>query len=76
MPHFRAYRIDDAGKFMDFAEFEAADDHEALAVVRASTEELCFQVWAGARFVGHVDNGNRYVKARLLQSEPFKSAAE
>jgi hypothetical protein len=59
----RAYRIDDAGRFIDHSEFEASDDNEALDVVRSSSEELSFQVWTGARLVGRVDNAARFDKA-------------
>jgi hypothetical protein len=74
MPTFRAYCIDNSGKYC--AEFEAADAGEAMEIVRVSSEELCFKVWARARFVGRVDNGRRFENASHLVPEQYKSAAE
>jgi hypothetical protein len=54
MPQYHAYRLDDAGKIIHGSEFEAADDTEALEIVRFVPEQLGFEVWRGSRMVGRI----------------------
>jgi hypothetical protein len=58
MPDYRAYRLDDESKFIGASEFEAADDAEALEIVRVLPEARGFEVWCGARMVGRVGRGD------------------
>jgi hypothetical protein len=61
MPDYRAYRLDDAGKFIGCQEFNAANDAEALEVVRLFPDQLGFEVWAGARLVGRIGRFDKEV---------------
>jgi hypothetical protein len=61
MPDYRAYRLDDAGKFIGCQDFEAANDAEALEVVRLFPDELGFEVWTGARMVGRIGRFDKEV---------------
>jgi hypothetical protein len=59
MACYRAYRLDDAGKTIACSEFEAAQDSEALEIVRVMPEELGFEVWCDTRMVGRFGRNDK-----------------
>jgi hypothetical protein len=63
LAHYRAYRLDDAGKVIVRAqfcsEFEADNDGEALEIVRVLPEELGFEVWSDTRMIGRIGRNDK-----------------
>jgi hypothetical protein len=74
MPDYRAYRLDDEGKFIGVSEFEAADDSEALEIVRVLPEELGFEVWSGARLVGRIGREDKAKPEARIFGRPLRFA--
>ena len=54
MPDFRMYCLDGAGKIGTGEWFEASNDEEALAIVRAKKLSVVCEVWERNRLVGRV----------------------
>jgi len=61
MPNYRAYRLDDEGKFIGSSDYEAANDTDALEIVRVLPEQLGFEVWSGTRMVGRIGRNDKAI---------------
>lgn len=51
MAGYRLYFLDDNGRIRDAAEFECADDAEALTQAQSRADGRDMELWSGARVV-------------------------
>lgn len=54
MPTYRLHKLDQCGKFESSEALEAADDDEALKLVKATGHDRICEVWLMRRLVGRV----------------------
>lgn len=55
MAGYRLYFLDDNGRIRDAAEFECADDAEALTQALSRADGRDMELWSGARVVSKID---------------------
>jgi hypothetical protein len=54
MAGYRLYFLDDNGRIRDAAEFECADDVEALTQAHSRADGRDMELWSGARVVSKI----------------------
>lgn len=61
MPWYRAYPLNYAGHFVGGADFEAADDADAMRIVSHISNESDYEVWLGSRYLGRVSRNDKVI---------------